>query len=106
MSPQTEAFKMIYSDLLKNVQKIASLEDRLSLSGIVSKDLDSSEVKPLKRKVNLLDKIGSVITENPEKFEEILDILESHVPEKVIAEMKFLQERFLAVDTGKLLMFA
>ena len=106
MSPQTEAFKMIYSDLLKNVQKIASLEDRLFSSGILPKDPNSFEVKPLKRKINLLDKIGSVITENPEKFEEILDILESHVPGKVIAEMKFLQERFLAVDTSKLLMFA
>ena len=106
MSPQTEAFKMIYSDLLNNVKEIASLEDRLSLSGIVSKDLDSSEVKPLKRKINLLEKIGSVITDNPEKFEEILDILESHVPEQVIAEMRFLEERFLAVETGKLLVFA
>ena len=103
VSPQTEAFKMVYSDLLKRVQYIAELEDRLSSDGIVPKDLNSSEVKLLKRKINLLDKIGSVITMHPEKFEEILSILENHVPGQLIAEMKFLQERFLAVDTGKLL---
>lgn len=103
MSPQTEAFKMVYSDLLKKVQNIAELEDRLSSDGIVPKDPNSSEVKPLKRKLNLLDKIGSVITASPEKFEEILHILENHVPEQVIAEMKSLQDRFYAVDAGKLL---
>ena len=106
VSPQTEAFKTVYSDLLKKVQNIAELEDRLSSDGIVPKDPNSSEVKPLKRKINLLDKIGSVITESPDKFEEILNILENHVPEQVIAEMKSLQGRFHAVDVGKLLMFA
>ena len=109
MSPQTEAFKMVYSDLLNAVKvlSLSTLEDQLSslTNNIVQGNPNSSEVKPLKRTINLLDNIGSVITTNPEKFEEILNMLQNHVPEQIIAEMRFLQERFLAVNTGKLLIF-
>ena len=98
---------MVYSDLLDvvNLQNLTTLEDQLFSSGIVPGYPNSSKVVPLKRTKNLLDRIGSAITANPEKFEEILNILQNHVPEQIISEMRFLQERFLAVDTGKLLIF-
>ena len=86
-----------------HLQSIQTLEDRLSSKGIVEKDPNSFKVLLLKKKINILDKIGSVITANPEKFEEILSILQAHVPRHIIEEMKSLQQRFHVVDTCKLL---
>ena len=105
VSPVTEAFKMVYSDLLKTIWDISTLEDQLSSKGIVQKDPSSFKVLPLKKKINILDKIGSVITANPEKFEEILSILQAHVPRHIIEEMKSLLRRFHVVDACKFQMF-
>lgn len=96
MSPETEAFKMFYSDLLKNVNDLPTLEDQLSSNGILQKDPDSSRVLPLKRKINLLDKIGSAIATNPQNLEKTLKVLEAHdlVPKTIIARMRSFRGRF------------
>lgn len=96
VSPETEAFKMFYSDLLKNVNDLPTLEDHLSSNGILQKDPDSSRVLPLKRKINLLDKIGSAIATNPQNLEKTLKVLEAHnlVPKTIIARMRSFQGRF------------
>lgn len=87
---------MFYSDLLKNFNDLPTLEDQLSSNGILQKDPDSTRVLPLKRKINLLDKIGSAIATNPQNLEKTLKVLETHnlVPKTIIARMRSFQGRY------------
>ena len=90
---------MVYSDLLKNVHDLTNLEDQLTSKGILQIDPNSSRVLPLKRKINLLDKLGSAIATNPQNLEKIVEVLKAHVPKHIIAKMRSFQGRFYALHS-------